>query len=114
MNSCLFCRIVQKEIPAQICAESENALAFHDIAPQAPVHVLVIPKRHIESVTDIGPNDSALTGELILLAHKAAELTGAKTNGFRLVVNYGPDAGQAVKHLHMHVLGKRKLSWPPG
>ncbi len=114
MEGCLFCRIVRKELPAKIASESAKALAFYDINPQAPVHVLVIPKDHIENALALEAKHSELLGEVFLLAQSVAKQEGVDRSGFRLVFNCGPDAGQAVSHLHLHVLGKRKLGWPPG
>ena len=114
MEGCLFCRIVRKEIPAKIASESAKALAFHDINPQAPLHVLVIPKDHIANALDVRAKHSDVLGAMILLAQEVARSDGAAESGFRLVMNCGRDAGQAVDHLHLHLLGKRKLGWPPG
>ncbi len=113
MTDCLFCKIRDGKIPAKLVAENEHALAFRDIGPQAPTHILVIPKKHIASLTEVGPDDAALLGQLQLLAAKIAKDEGL-TTGYRTVVNTGPDAGQSVFHLHMHLLGGRPLAWPPG
>ncbi len=112
MSSCLFCRIVAKEIPAQIVGESEHALAFRDIAPQAPVHVLVIPKQHFASLNEVP--DGSIVGEVAELAKQLATELGIAESGYRTVMNTGADGGQTVHHLHMHVLGGRALTWPPG
>jgi histidine triad (HIT) family protein len=114
MEGCLFCKIVRKEIPAKISAESSKAIAFHDINPQAPVHVLIIPKEHIESILEVERGHSEILADMISTAQKCAKDLGIDESGFRLVFNCGPNAGQAVDHLHLHLLGKRKLSWPPG
>lgn len=114
MTGCLFCRIVRREIPAKIASESSKALAFHDINPQAPVHVLVIPKEHIGSVLDLQENNAETLIEIFQMSQEIAKKEGIDRSGFRLVFNCGPDAGQAVDHLHLHCLGKRKLAWPPG
>ena len=114
MEGCLFCRIVRKEIPAKIASESAKALAFYDVNPQAPLHVLVIPKGHIANALDIRAEHSEVLSAMILLAQDVARSEGASQSGFRLVMNCGPDAGQAVDHLHLHLLGRRKLKWPPG
>lgn len=114
MSDCIFCKIAEKHIPAKICAESASAVAFHDINPQAPVHLLIIPKEHIPSVLEIKDSHREVLAEMIRLAQQCAESEGVKKSGFRLVFNSGPDAGQAVDHLHLHLLGKRKLHWPPG
>ena len=109
----IFKRIIDREIPARIVYEDEQALAFHDVNAQAPVHVLVIPKKEIPSLAQAGEEDAALLGHLLLVARKlAGELKLDK--GFRVVINSGPDAGQTVDHLHVHLLGGRALSWPPG
>ena len=112
-TTCLFCRIVRGEIPAAVVAESDTALAFRDIDPKAPLHALVIPKRHVASLAD-AVDDPALVGELSRLAVQVARETGYGDSGFRTVVNTGRDAGQAVFHLHLHVLAGRALAWPPG
>jgi histidine triad (HIT) family protein len=110
--SCLFCRIVAGEIPSTKVAESERCLAFRDIGPQAPTHVLVIPKAHYDSVNDL--DDAALMGEIMAMAKAVAKTEGAAAAGYRLVVNTGADGGQSVGHLHMHVLAGRQMGWPPG
>ncbi|HEY8310945.1 MAG TPA: histidine triad nucleotide-binding protein [Gemmatimonadaceae bacterium] len=109
--SCIFCRIGRGEIPATIVAESEGALAFRDLDAKAPVHVLVIPREHIASLSDT--KDPAVLGEVLLLAGRVARDEGLK-EGYRVVINTGPDAGQTVHHLHAHVLGGRNMAWPPG
>lgn len=109
----VFDKILNGEIPADIVYETERVLAFRDIHPQAPVHVLVIPKRRIVSVTDAGPDDAALLGEVLLAAAEVARREGIADSGYRLVVNNGADGGQSVFHLHVHVLGGRPLGWPP-
>lgn len=111
-NDCLFCRIVRKEIPAGIVAEDEHAVAFRDINPQAPVHVLVIPREHVASLNQA--RDPAMIGRLHLLAAKIAETEGLSEAGFRTVINTNADAGQTVFHLHLHLLGGRRMAWPPG
>jgi histidine triad (HIT) family protein len=110
-DSCLFCRIVRGEIPARIVREDEHTVAFRDIDPKAPTHVLVIPKEHVASLDEA--RDPALVGRLMLVAGEIAKSEGI-TNGYRTVVNCGPDAGQSVFHLHLHLLGGRKFTWPPG
>lgn len=110
---CLFCRIAGKKIPSKIVYEDETVVAFQDINPQAPVHLLIIPKKHVASIWEITSPDSKLVGNLILVAQKLARENKLE-NGFRLVANHGPDAGQSVDHLHFHLLGGRKFSWPPG
>src|SRR5690348_14271051 len=114
MGECVFCKIVRKEIPAKICAESSKAVAFHDINPQAPVHILIIPKEHVESVLELEAGHAEMLQDLFMTARACAKEQGVEESGFRLVFNCGPDAGQAVDHLHLHLLGKRKLKWPPG
>ncbi|MEZ4301896.1 MAG: histidine triad nucleotide-binding protein [Polyangiaceae bacterium] len=112
--SCLFCKIVRKEIPAKIAHEDDDTLAFHDINPVAPTHVLVIPKRHIVSLADATPEDEALLGKLLLTAKRIADAEGRTGEGFRTVINSGPNAGQSVFHVHVHVIGGRPMAWPPG
>ena len=109
----IFQKIINKEIPANIVYEDDQCLAFEDIAPKAPTHVLVIPKRAITSLAEAQDGDEALLGHLLLVAAKVAREQGL-TGGFRVVANSGPDGGQSVDHLHLHVLGGRKLTWPPG
>ena len=114
MTDCIFCRIARREIPADVVEETPSVLAFKDVHPQAPVHVLVIPKKHIPRVMDLADEDSALLADIHRVVQEVARLAGVTDSGFRLVVNNGPFAGQAVDHLHYHVLGGRKLGWPPG
>jgi len=109
----IFKRIIDKEIPAKILFEDELCLAFHDIGPQAPTHVLVIPKKEIASLAEAESADAALLGHLLLTAKKLAEQLGL-AGGYRVVINCGPDGGQSVDHLHLHLLGGRQLQWPPG
>ena len=109
----IFKRIIDGEIPAKIIHEDEFSLAFHDVSPQAPVHILVIPKREITSLAELQPTDAALVGHLFLVVQRLAEEHGL-TNGYRTVINTGRDGGQTVNHLHIHLMGKRALSWPPG
>jgi histidine triad (HIT) family protein len=111
---CLFCKIAAKEIPSKILFEEEDILAFHDIHPAAPTHVLVIPKLHLGSLADARPEHTALLGKLLFAAARVAELTGIVESGYRVVANTGTHAGQSVPHLHLHVLGGRALAWPPG
>lgn len=113
-ENCLFCRIATGEIPADLVAEGDEWLAFRDIQPQAPVHILVIPRRHLTGVTSLAPEDRALAGELLLAAAEAARAEGIAETGFRVVTNVGERAGQSVFHLHLHVLGGRPMRWPPG
>jgi histidine triad (HIT) family protein len=111
-DTCLFCRIVAGEIPAKVVAETPECLAFRDIDPRAPLHVLVIPKRHVASL-DVA-DDAAEIGRLSLLAAEIARTEGFAERGYRTVVNTGPDAGQSVFHVHLHLLAGRHLAWPPG
>lgn len=113
MSQTIFKRIIDKEIPADIVYEDEHCLAFRDITPKAPTHVLVIPKREIASIDALAESDAALLGHLWLVIPKLAVQLGLG-NGYRVVVNNGPDAGQTVAHLHFHLLGGRPLGWPPG
>lgn len=113
-DDCLFCRIIRGEIPADVVAEGESWIAFRDIQPQAPVHVLVIPRRHVESVGALDAEDTALVGELMLAAAEVARIEGVSESGYRAVTNVGERAGQSVFHLHVHVLGGRRMRWPPG
>lgn len=114
MSKTLFEKIIAREIPAAIVFEDDQVLAFQDIKPQAPVHVLVIPKRPIPRIAEAKPEDQEVLGWLLLRAAQVAEQLGLSKNGYRLVFNNGPDAGEAVPHLHCHIIGGRKLGWPPG
>ena len=114
MSGCLFCKIVNKEIPAQIVHENDHVVAFRDLRPVAPTHVLVIPKKHIVGLHEATPEDAAMLGEVMLAARDVAEKLGLQETGYRTVINNGPDAGQSVFHLHVHLLGGRTLAWPPG
>lgn len=114
MADCLFCRIAAKQIPATLAAETEDLVAFHDVKPQAPVHVLVIPRRHIGSLNELGAGDEGLVGRMFGLAKDLAGKLGIAERGWRTVFNVGADGGQTVFHLHLHVLGGRPMSWPPG
>ena len=114
VSDCLFCGIVAGKIPATIVHQTEKTLAFRDINPRAPVHVLVIPKEHIESLMALEPRHAASIADIHQVVQKVARQEKAEEKGFRVVVNNGKDSGQAVGHLHYHVLAGRKLSWPPG
>jgi histidine triad (HIT) family protein len=114
MSDCLFCRIAARTIPAKILAETPEAVAFHDLQPQAPVHVLVIPRKHIPTLNDLQPDDAALVGKLFLLAKDVAAALKIDAPGWRAVFNTNSDARQSVFHVHLHVLGGRRLDWPPG
>ena len=109
---CLFCRIARKEIPATLVHESDEFIAFRDIDPKAPVHVLVVPRAHVASLDDA--TDAAMIGRLSLIAADIARREGIAESGYRTVINTNRDAGQTVFHIHLHLLGGRKLSWPPG
>ena len=109
----IFKRIIDREIPAKILYEDELSLAFPDVSPQAPVHILVIPKKEIASLTELEPADAGLIGHLFMVVQQIAAEQGL-TDGFRTVINTGRDGGQSVNHLHIHLMGKRALSWPPG
>jgi histidine triad (HIT) family protein len=114
MSQCIFCRIVERAIPSAIVFEDEDALAFSDVNPQAPVHVLVIPKRHVASAHELAQNDPALLGRLVAVCARVADLKSITQSGYRVVTNTGAHAGQTVFHLHWHVLGGRPMAWPPG
>ena len=113
-GDCLFCKIVNKEIPSNIVYEDNDTLAFKDIQPQAPVHILVIPKAHVARISELDQGNQNMASRLILAANKLARDNRIDQNGYRLVFNCGPNAGQAVFHVHLHLLGGRKLTWPPG
>lgn len=110
----IFSKIARREIPAKIVLETDEVVAFDDITPQAPVHVLVVPKKHIPRIAAAGPDDEALLGKLLLAAQEVAKIKGITESGFRIVINNGRDGGESVPHLHVHVLGGRPLDWPPG
>jgi histidine triad (HIT) family protein len=112
--STVFSKIIAREIPARIAYEDDRCLAFHDVHPQAPVHLLVVPKKEIPRVAETQASDEALLGHLILVAQTVAQQEGLHESGFRLVINNGPDGGESVPHLHVHVLGGRPMAWPPG
>jgi histidine triad (HIT) family protein len=111
---CIFCKIASGGQKAKILYQDDLAVAFEDIAPQAPVHFLVIPRKHISTALDISPGDNALVGHLYQVANRIAAEKGIAKRGFRLVMNCNPEAGQAVYHIHLHVLGGRRMHWPPG
>jgi histidine triad (HIT) family protein len=114
MSACIFCRIVARDIPAEIVHENDHVLAFRDLRPVAPTHVLVIPKRHVAAVREAEDTDLELLGHVMLGARDVARKLGLVAGGYRVVMNNGEDAGQTVFHLHVHVLGGRSLAWPPG
>ncbi len=114
MEDCIFCKIINKQIPSSIIYEDDKSLAFNDINPQAPVHILIIPKKHIRSLVESDNTDKELLGHLTQVARDIANEKGLATKGFRLVLNSGLEAGQSVWHIHLHILGGRKMTWPPG
>ena len=114
MQDCVFCRIVAGQIPAKKVFEDGAVLAFEDVNPTAPVHVLVVPKRHIETLNDASPSDTALLGQLLLAAKAVAREKNLTEAGYRAVINTMAGAGQVVMHVHLHVIGGRDLAWPPG
>ena len=109
--NCIFCQIAKKDLPAAVIYEDDKVVAFKDINPIAPFHFLIIPKKHIASIDQIGPEDKELMGEMLLAAKKIARDQGMADNGYRLVFNIGKDSGQMVDHLHLHLIGGKKLSW---
>ena len=109
MSECIFCQIVAGKVPSTIVAESDRAVAFRDISPHAPVHVLVVPRQHVDSADHLTDADAAVVGELVLLAQRVAEIDGIRDSGYRLIMNVGPDAMMSVPHLHLHVLGGKQL-----
>jgi histidine triad (HIT) family protein len=113
-DTCIFCRIVRGEIEASRVHEDEHVVAFRDVDPKAPTHILVVPRRHIASVTELGEADVEVAGRLLLAGRSVAIASGIGESGYRLVLNTGEAAGQSVDHIHLHVLGGRPLHWPPG
>jgi len=111
---CIFCKIAKREIPSQILHQDDELIAFRDIRPQAPTHVQIIPKRHIETILDLGEKDERLIGKMVLLANRLAKEEGLAENGYRLVFNCKSHGGQEVYHIHLHLLGGRRMAWPPG
>ncbi len=109
MDDCIFCKIIKREIPSSIVYEDSEIIAFRDVNPQAPVHILVIPKRHIESLIDLKEEDELLVGKIYTVINKVVRQEGIDEKGFRIIVNCGDDGGQEVKHLHFHILGGKKL-----
>lgn len=109
MNDCIFCKIIKKEIPSEIVYENEEILAFKDIAPKAPVHIVVIPKKHIEKITEIEKQDEAVIGRIYSAINQIAREQGIAEDGFRVIINCGENGGQEVKHIHFHLLGGTKL-----
>jgi histidine triad (HIT) family protein len=114
MADCLFCKFGRKEIPTRVVFEDDSCLAFEDINPKAPVHVLIIPKKHIGSINDMTSDDEATLGHLAFVARRIAHEKKIDQSGYRAVINSGPDAGQSVFHIHLHLLGGRPMAWPPG
>lgn len=114
MSECIFCRIVEKKLSAKVVYEDDVSLAFEDVNPQAPVHVLVIPKRHIPTLLDVAEGDGMLIGHLVEVCRKIARDRGIAERGFRIVTNCNPESGQTVYHIHVHLLGGRQMHWPPG
>lgn len=111
---CIFCKIAKHEIPSKVAYEDDKIIAFHDVNPQAPVHLLIAPKKHIPSVMGISPEDSDIMSDVILVAQKLAGEYNIDNSGFKIVVNTGEEGGQSVAHLHFHLLGGRPMKWPPG
>jgi histidine triad (HIT) family protein len=114
MTDCLFCKVINREIPASIVYEDDRMLAFNDVNPQGPTHVLIVPKRHIATLNDLTPEDDATVGEMIRRAAVIANERGISAAGFRTIFNTNRDAGQTVFHIHLHLIGGRNLAWPPG
>ncbi len=113
-DDCIFCRIASKEIPSKVAYEDTQVMAFHDVHPQAPVHIQIIPKQHIARVSDLTDQTQSLVGKLVLVANRLARESSVAEPGYRLVINCNPAAGQSVYHLHLHLLGGRSMKWPPG
>jgi len=113
-TSCIFCRIIERKIPSHIVFEDDTVIAFEDINPQAPVHMLVVPKRHIPEIHSMTEADRELVGHLFFTAKRIADDTGLDAKGYRLVINNGRGAGQTVFHVHLHILSGRRFTWPPG
>jgi histidine triad (HIT) family protein len=111
---CLFCKIVAGQVPASIVFQNDHVIAFKDITPRAPTHMLVVPRRHIATLNDLAPDDDALVGEMIRAAASLAKEQGLQERGYRTVFNCNADAGQTVFHIHLHLLGGRPMTWPPG
>jgi histidine triad (HIT) family protein len=111
---CIFCKIAKGEIPSKIIHQDANLVAFRDISPQAPIHILIIPTRHMETIKELTLQDRELVGDMVLLANKLAVAEGLADNGYRLVLNCGVHGGQTAYHIHLHLLGGRQMQWPPG
>ncbi|MBV1914450.1 MAG: histidine triad nucleotide-binding protein [Pseudomonadales bacterium] len=112
--SCIFCKIVAGEIPSEILYQDDDVLCFRDVAPQAPTHMLVIPKKHIGSIAELEENDTNIAGKILVTATRMAKEQGISKSGYRVAMNCGDEGGQTVGHIHMHVLGGRQMGWPPG
>lgn len=113
-DSCIFCKIIKKEVPSKTVFEDKNVVAFEDINKQAPIHIVIISKAHIERLSDIREENADVVGRLILTANAIAREKNIQDSGYRVVINCNKDAGQAVFHLHLHLLGGRRITWPPG
>lgn len=114
MTDCIFCKIVAGQIPAKIIYEDSAVLAFHDLQPQAPVHLLIVPKQHLDRISDLDEKTALLAGQLVAASNRLALELGIAQKGYRLVINCNSDGGQSVYHLHLHLLGGRSMAWPPG
>ena len=114
MNACMFCRIAERKVPTEIVYEDDQVVAFHDINPQAPLHILIIPRRHVVSVEELKEADAPLLGHMMLIGAQIARDRGVADSGYRIVFNTGMHGGQTVFHVHLHLLGGRPMSWPPG
>ena len=114
MEDCLFCKIVGKDIPAELIFEDDRIVAFNDINPQAPIHILIIPREHLASLNDVPEEKRDLLGHILLRAQQIAQNLGIRENGYRIVLNTARDSGQEVYHIHFHLLGGRRMTWPPG
>lgn len=113
-HNCIFCKIAAKQIPAKLVHEDDMAIAFEDINPQAPTHILIVPKHHVPDIHSMTPADRQMVGHLFLIAQSIAEKQGLDQRGYRMVINNGRDAGQTVFHIHLHLLSGRSFAWPPG
>ena len=114
MSDCLFCKIVEGEIPCDKIFENDQVIAFRDLNPQAPTHILVIPRKHISTVNELTADDNNIVGEMVLAAQAVAKQEGIEESGYRLVMNCNEGAGQTVFHIHLHIMGGRRMNWPPG
>jgi len=113
-KDCIFCKIINGQLKSEIVYENDSVLAFKDIDPKAPVHILVLPKKHIQKISDLNQQNKSIVSEMVMAANEIAKKTDIANSGYRLILNCGHDAGQAVFHIHMHLLGGRKMGWPPG